>query len=83
MRIIICAFALLATLFACGDKTSSDRCPVAVVGNQLFSPEEVWLSDVASDMKIIPLETNDSCLIGRGLEFQIRDEGILFRDVGI
>lgn len=81
MRIIISAFALLATLFACEDKISSDRCPVAIVGNQLFSPEEVWLSDVASDMKIIPLETNDSCLIGRGLEFQIRNEGILFRDV--
>lgn len=81
MKIIICSFALLLVLFACKDKTSTDTCPVAVVGKQLFSPEEVLLSDIASDMKIIPLETNDSCLIGRGLEFQIRDEGILFRDV--
>lgn len=80
MKTVIYIFILLTLLLACGDNADKNACPVATVDNKLFSPEDIFVSDIATDMKIIPLETNDSCLIGRGLEFQIREEGLLFRD---
>lgn len=57
--------------------------PVVKIGNQLFEPEELYLSDVASEMKIIQLETNDSCLIGRGRNFDWTTQGLILNDIGL
>lgn len=73
---------LMLSIFGCS-KNESSILPIVDVKNELFHPDEVCISDVISEMKIIPLETNDSCLIGRGRDFYWLDKGILFYDIGL
>lgn len=72
----------MLSIFGCSQNESSVL-PVVNIKSVLLHPEEVSLSDIISEMNIIPLETNDSCLIGRGRVFCLLKEGILFNDIGL
>lgn len=74
---------LLIIAGGCVSKPAQTDYPVIDVEDLLANPEEVFVSDVAADMKIIQLETSDSCLIARGLFFDLRDDGIVFHDGGL
>ena len=74
---------LLVIVGGCVSKPVQTDYPVIDVEDLLANPEELFVSDVAIDMKVIQLETSDSCLIGRGLFFDLRDEGIVFHDGGL
>lgn len=74
---------ILLIISGCVSKSEQADYPVLYIEYLLANPEELFVSDVAADMKIIQLETNDSSLIGRGLFFDLRNDGILFHDAGL
>lgn len=79
MRKIIASIAAAALLCGCqGVKTAGDgELPVVDVAGALASPVDLKVSDLGSKISYIPLETNDSSLIGN--QYILRAEnGALF-----
>jgi hypothetical protein len=46
------------------------------------SPKEIMLSEIASDIQYIPLETNDNCLIDNSYNIRYMEDDILVGSVG-
>ena len=70
MRKIIASISAVALFCGCqGVKTAGDgELPVVDVAGALASPVDLKVSDLGSKISYIPLETNDSSLIGRRIQ---------------
>lgn len=76
-------FILIFLLGLSCNQNRESEIPVVHISDRLFAPEELYVSDVASEMKIIQLETNDSCLVGKGRNFEWTEQGIVLDDTGL
>ena len=76
-------FILIFLLGLSCNQNRESEIPVVHISDRLFAPEELYVSDVASEMKIIQLETNDSCLVGKGRNFEWTKQGIVLDDTGL
>lgn len=76
---------LFGVLFACNNATSFQPMISENIDCSVIEDENFHLSSIASIQTIVPLETNDSCLIGRidKIEFLNNEVYVLDREYGI
>jgi hypothetical protein len=67
---------LYISLVSCSDKKEFGQYPVIDVINNIEKYQRVYCSDLFSSIELIPLETNDDCLVG-SVGLLINDEFIL------
>lgn len=76
----LCQLTVASCLFlaACnGDKTTDGKLSVIPLGTAIEKPVELKASDCFKQVRYVPLETTDSCLIGKGPYVQIIKDRIL------
>lgn len=80
MKIVFYISLVLVVLSACKNSAVVDMGEVRNIGCREISDETFKLSDIASSFSIIPLETNDSCLIGEISKLDFFNEKIFVLD---
>jgi len=78
MKYIHYSFLVVLALF-CSCKKHSDISVIDVVGN-LNNVKNVNLSDIATSIRYIPLETNNECIVGRIIKILYINELLLLLD---
>ncbi|ROT09154.1 DUF4934 domain-containing protein [Duncaniella muris] len=78
MRKIILTIAATGLLYGCGNKGTGDGLlPEVDVAGAVASPVELKVSDLGSKISYIPLETNDSSLLGSKYSLQAKNDVLM------
>src|SRR5512138_3004604 len=73
---ILKTIILLLVTISCLNKEKQEILPVIDIENHIKSFETVKLTDIASRIDYVPLETNNNCLIGEIRNLIITDDRI-------
>ena len=78
MRKIILTVAAAGLLYGCGNKGTGDGLlPEVDVAGAVASPVELKVSDLGSKISYIPLETNDSSLLGSKYSLRAKNDVLM------
>lgn len=80
MKIVCYITFILGVLSACKNSPVMDVGEVRTINCSKITDDTFKLSDIASSFSIIPLETNDSCLIGEISKLEFFNENIFVLD---
>lgn len=69
--------ALMGLLVSCSSTPQSAKLCTVDVAGAMENPAELKLSELASDVRYVPLETTDSCLIGANPNILLLDKQIV------
>ena len=76
MKQIVLLILLFNLAVACSQKRGGDIPVINLVNHAAIETDTISLSDVASSIKIIPLETNERALVSRIMSIKLHDERI-------
>jgi len=79
--IFLLVFLAICTAFSCSNKKTG-IIPVAEIGDRVFSPEELPLSELVESIEIIPLETTEDILLSK-IFVEMTDKGFLVHNINL